>query len=57
MTRALCIAAALVVAIGCKDDEGTGVDPDAIDQAQLAAVQRALNVALATNTTYPRLSI
>lgn len=56
MNRALCIAAALVVAIGCKNDEGTSVDPDAIDRAQLATVQRALNVALATNPTYPTLS-
>ncbi|MGH7606847.1 MAG: hypothetical protein ACREME_05875 [Gemmatimonadales bacterium] len=56
MRRLLITLTALgAVLAACSD--GGGVDPDAIDGPELAAVRRALDSALAGDTLYPTLSL
>lgn len=54
MRRTSCVALTALLA-ACS--ESTGVDPDAIDAPELAAVQSALGGALASDTLYPTLAI
>lgn len=55
MNRFVATCAALVVAAGCSD--AGGVDPDAINASEKAAVQTALNSALANDSLYPILAL
>ncbi|MGH7700274.1 MAG: hypothetical protein ACREMJ_07135 [Gemmatimonadales bacterium] len=55
MRHGVALIAALGVAAACAD--AGGVDPDAIDDRELAAVQATLAEALATDTLYPTLAV
>lgn len=55
MNKFVATCAALVVAAGCSD--AGGVDPDAINASEKAAVQTALNNALANDSLYPILAL
>lgn len=55
MNKLVATCAALVVAAGCSD--AGGVDSDAIDASEKAAVQTALNNALANDSLYPILAL
>lgn len=50
------LGAALGVAAACSSDGASAVPPDAIDAQEKAAVQAALNDALADDTLYPTLA-
>src|SRR6266540_2835990 len=49
------VTALVAFTMACSD--AGGVDPDAIDQRELAAVRQALDTALADDTLYPTLSV
>jgi hypothetical protein len=55
MRRLLYTLALAGLSVACSD--AGGVDPDAIDGAEMAAVRRALDSALADDTLYPTLSL
>ncbi|HWP37506.1 MAG TPA: hypothetical protein VNL18_08150 [Gemmatimonadales bacterium] len=55
MSRLPGFLVAAVLAAACSDSGG--VDPDAIESQELAAVQRALNAALAEDSLYPTLAL
>lgn len=55
MKRLTTILAAAAVLAACSDS--SGVDPDVIDGPELAAVQAALDGALASDTLYPTLAL
>jgi hypothetical protein len=55
MSRTLVVAAAIVLTLSCSD--AGGVDTDAIAGPEKAAVQNALNNALANDTLYPTLAL
>ena len=55
MNKSALCCAALALALACSD--AGGVDPDAIDGQEKAAVQAALNTALASDSLYPYLAL
>jgi hypothetical protein len=55
--RRLLLTLTALGAVGAACSDAGGVDPDAIDQPELAAVRRALDTALAADTLYPTLSL